>query len=67
MGRGIASALLNRCFNRSREQDMEALRLEVSVENREAIRLYEDLGFSEIGRKGEGVLMKLAIGDKRQA
>jgi ribosomal protein S18 acetylase RimI-like enzyme len=40
MGRGIAAALLDRCLDRSRQEGMEAIGLEVSVESREAIRLY---------------------------
>jgi ribosomal protein S18 acetylase RimI-like enzyme len=67
MGRGIASALLDRCLDRSRQEGMEAIGLEVSMENREAIRFYEKLGFSELERKGETVLMRLTISEKRQS
>jgi ribosomal protein S18 acetylase RimI-like enzyme len=67
MGRGIASALLDRCFDRSRQEGMETIGLEVSTESREAIRLYEKLGFSELERKGANVLMRLTISEKRQS
>ena len=67
MGRGIASALLDRCLDRSRQEGMEVIGLEVSMESREAIRLYEKLGFSELERKGEIVLMRLTISEKRQS
>ncbi len=67
MGRGIAAALLNRCLDRSRQEGMEAIGLEVSMESREAIRLYEKLGFLEHERKGETVLMRLTISEKRQS
>lgn len=67
MGRGIAWALLDRCLDRSRQEGMEAIGLEVSMESREAIRLYEKLGFSELERKGETVLMRLTISEKRQS
>jgi ribosomal protein S18 acetylase RimI-like enzyme len=67
MGRGIASALLDRCLDKSRQEGMEVIVLEVSIESREAIRLYQKLGFSELERKGEIVLMRLTISEKRQA
>jgi ribosomal protein S18 acetylase RimI-like enzyme len=44
---------------------MKAVRLEVSLDSREAIHLYKNLGFSEIVRKGESVLMELEISEKR--
>ncbi len=67
MGRGIASALLDHCLNRSRQEGMKAVRLEVSLESLEAIRLYKNFGFSEIVRKGETVSMELEISGKRQS
>ena len=36
MGRGIASALLDHCLDRSRQEGMKAVRLEVSSESHEA-------------------------------
>jgi ribosomal protein S18 acetylase RimI-like enzyme len=67
MSRGIASALLDRCLDRSRQEGMEVIGLEVSMESREAIRLYQKLGFSELERKGETVSMRLTISEKRQS
>jgi ribosomal protein S18 acetylase RimI-like enzyme len=67
VGRGIASALLQHCLNRSRQERMRALRLEVSLESREAIRLYRKVGFSEIARKGETVSMELELSEKQQS
>jgi ribosomal protein S18 acetylase RimI-like enzyme len=66
-GRGIASALLDRCLDRSRQEGMQVIGLEVSIESRKAIRLYEKLGFSELERRGEIVLMRLTISEKRQS
>jgi ribosomal protein S18 acetylase RimI-like enzyme len=66
MGRGIAAALLDRCLDKSRQEGIEAIGLEVSMKSREAIRLYEKLGFSTFERKGETVLMRLTISEKRQ-
>jgi ribosomal protein S18 acetylase RimI-like enzyme len=46
---------------------MKALRLEVSPESREAIRLYKKFGFSVIDRKGGIMSMELEISEKRQS
>jgi ribosomal-protein-alanine N-acetyltransferase len=67
MGRGIASALLDRCLDRSRQEGMEAIWLEVGMESLEAIRLYEKLGFSQLEHKGEIVSMRLTISEKHQS
>jgi len=67
MGRGIASALLDHCLNRSREEGMKAVRLEVSLDSGEAIQMYKKIGFSEIVRKGETVSMELEIREGRQS
>ncbi len=67
MGRGIASALLDRCLDRSKQDGVEAIGLEVSTTSREAIRLYEKLGFSELERKGETVVMGMTIGERRRS
>jgi ribosomal protein S18 acetylase RimI-like enzyme len=67
MGRGIASALLDRCLERSGQAGMETIGLEVSERSHEAIRLYAKHGFSEFERKGEIVSMRLTISEKRQS
>jgi ribosomal protein S18 acetylase RimI-like enzyme len=64
MGRGIASALLARCVERSRHEGMKAIRLEVGLESPQAIRLYKNFGFSEIAREGETVSMEMEVGEK---
>jgi ribosomal protein S18 acetylase RimI-like enzyme len=66
MGRGIATVLLDQCLSRSRLEGMKAVRLEVSVENREAIRLYRNFAFSEFERRGDTVFMEVAISERRQ-
>ena len=67
VGQGIASALLDHCLDRSRQEGMKAVRLEVSTESREAIHLYKHFGFSEIVRNGETVSMEMEISEKRQS
>jgi len=66
MGRGIASTLLGHCLDRSRLEGIKALRLEVSAESGEALRLYRSFGFFEVGREGGTVSMELEISEKRQ-
>jgi [ribosomal protein S18]-alanine N-acetyltransferase len=52
-GRGIASALLERLFELTREDERRGYTLEVRVSNDAAIRLYEKLGFEPRGiRRG---------------
>jgi ribosomal protein S18 acetylase RimI-like enzyme len=67
MGRGIASALLDRCLEKSRQEGMKAIRLEVGLESPEAIRLYKNFGFSEIARQGETVSLELEINEKSRS
>jgi ribosomal-protein-alanine N-acetyltransferase len=50
-GRGIATALLEAMFQRLREQDLHYLTLEVRPSNLPALRLYEALGFTQVGRR----------------
>lgn len=49
-GRGVGSALLGAAETAAVQRHCRALRLEVRVDNAEAIRLYERLGFRRIGR-----------------
>jgi len=65
-GRGIASTLLDHCINRSRQEGMRAVRLEVSLGSGEAIRLYKKRGFSELERRATTVSMELEFSDNRQ-
>ena len=48
-GRGIGEQLMRRLMEDLREQGMESLTLEVRAGNEPAIRLYEKLGFLQVG------------------
>jgi ribosomal-protein-alanine N-acetyltransferase len=51
--RGVASALLERLFELTRDDERRGYTLEVRVSNEDAIRLYERLGFESRGiRRG---------------
>jgi ribosomal-protein-alanine N-acetyltransferase len=51
--RGVASALLERLFELTRDDERRGYTLEVRVSNEDAIRLYERLGFEARGiRRG---------------
>lgn len=51
--RGVASALLERLFELTRDDERRGYTLEVRVSNEDAIRLYEKLGFESRGiRRG---------------
>jgi len=51
--RGIATALLERLFELTRDDERRGYTLEVRVSNEDAIRLYEKLGFESRGiRRG---------------
>lgn len=49
--RGVASLLLRRLFDRVEGQGLERAFLEVRQANAGAIRLYEEFGFAECGRR----------------
>ena len=48
-GRGIANWFLNHCFTMGAQQGANSVYLEVRLSNITAIKLYEKLGFREIG------------------
>jgi ribosomal-protein-alanine N-acetyltransferase len=50
-GRGIATRLLERCFEICAKQGVTSVHLEVRPSNNAAIELYFKLGFEEIGRR----------------
>ena len=50
-GRGIASWFLNHCFTMGAQLGANSVYLEVRLSNIAAIKLYEKLGFWEIGRR----------------
>jgi len=66
-GRGIASALLDQCLDRARDEGVKAVRLEVSLASDHAIRMYRTFGFSEITRDGETMSMELNIDKTRKS
>lgn len=49
--RGVAETLVNELIARLQENDVYCLTLEVRVSNTPAIRLYEKMGFAQIGRR----------------
>jgi ribosomal-protein-alanine N-acetyltransferase len=52
-GQGIGTSLINRLIRTARQREMMGLTLEVSINNRNAQRLYTKLGFKPEGiRKG---------------
>jgi ribosomal-protein-alanine N-acetyltransferase len=46
--RGIARRMLNEVFRRARARGMRIATLEVRIQNRAAIRLYESIGFKQV-------------------
>ena len=50
-GRGLAKWFLNHCFTMAAQQGANSVYLEVRLSNIAAIKLYEKLGFREIGRR----------------
>lgn len=50
-GRGMATWFLNHCFTMGAQQGANSVYLEVRLSNIAAIKLYEKLGFKEIGRR----------------
>ena len=50
-GHGIATWFLNRCFSIGARQGVNSVYLEVRPSNIPAVKLYEKLGFKEIGRR----------------
>ncbi len=60
-GKGIASALMTNCIERVKEQDFQAIELEVNKSNSGAIGLYKKFNFFEIETKDESIIMRLEI------
>ena len=52
-GQGLGTKMIQYLINQARQKDMGSIFLEVRVSNDAAIRLYDKLGFNEIGiRRG---------------
>lgn len=56
--KGLAAALMNRCFLTAREEELTALRLWVDCENLSAVALYDRLDFMKDGMLCEQLYMK---------
>jgi len=52
-GLGLARLMLNHLESHAREQDIHILRLETGIHQKEAIRLYEKMGYQDIPPFGE--------------
>ncbi len=48
--RGVGTLLMNWMADKARELHLQALRLEVAVDNHSALGFYQRLGFAEVGR-----------------
>lgn len=66
-GKGIAKILLEMCLNRAREKNIREMRLEVSKESSQAVKLYERFGFREYQVSGNSIsiFMKLNLDETR--
>lgn len=60
-GRGLASALLERCIEQVRRAGMAAVRLEVASDNLSALGLYHNAGFRTVGTADSKLTMELQI------
>jgi ribosomal-protein-alanine N-acetyltransferase len=56
-GKKIASTLINNCFDLSRKNKFDYIKLEVGRDNIPAVNLYKKYGFSEIEKKGQSLIM----------
>ncbi len=50
-GKGVGASLVLELIRRLQEKQVSCLTLEVRISNEPAIRLYEKLGFTEVGRR----------------
>ena len=60
-GRGIASTLMSECIEHVVHMGMRRIRLEVSLDNELALRLYERHGFSLVAQEMRGATMELDL------
>ncbi len=61
-GQGIASQLIEKCIEHARGLGLAGIELEVDIDNRAAIRLYEKYNFSTDKTCRKSAIMYLAIG-----
>lgn len=62
-GRGVGRSLLRACIDRSLQNGLTRIELEVRTDNERAIRLYESLGFVREGVKCKGMRIEGAYFD----
>jgi ribosomal protein S18 acetylase RimI-like enzyme len=63
---GIASTLLEKCFEYALKCGYKRIKLEVAQENNPAIELYSKMGFKIIAESKHNFLMEINIADKKQ-
>lgn len=61
VGRGIGERLMRDCVEYAKLNGMRKISLEVAVEQRSAIHLYEKCGFAQGGVRGAFLVMHLAL------
>jgi len=57
-GKGIATQLMKNCISYGKEQQFDAITLEVAKNNNSAIQLYKKYDFLPVAEKGHMVIMK---------
>jgi len=60
-GKGIADSLLLRCIRHAAEAGFRAIDLEVGMENRSAIALYQRHGFSIVNRQASASSLEMSL------
>lgn len=60
-GQGIGTLLLEACEEESRRRGMESIKLEVRFDNKGARRLYERMGYRQVGKTRSGALMEKSL------
>jgi len=63
-GKGVASQLMEQCIHHAKDADMQYLKLEVAMNNRLAISLYEKSGFTVSQSDTSCVTMSLYLTEK---
>ena len=61
MGRGLASTLMSKCITHVVCAGMRRIRLEVSLDNEPALRLYERHGFSLVAQEMRNATLELDL------
>lgn len=61
MGRGIASILINQCVEYAKGIKINEVLLEVNVASTDAIHLYKKIGFTDLNKNENNIIMKLKL------